>query len=495
MTNRFTSSLDRVRNDESGAALPLIATMMILLIGVTAFAVDLGWIYLNSSRIQRAVDSAALAGVPYLPGDTANVNTFTVSGAEANGYDVGTLNGAPTGSGGPDNLAWAALADNRLNVTLDASIPTFFIKILGFDSIDISRTATAEYVKPVPLGSPDPCFGIGATSIEGQDCDPATAQNFWAAISGPYTNKRNGDEHATRWFKDSGSWSPPDTPNSVYRPEGYYLAVEIPAGVSDIDIDIYDAGFYDRGSFNVETGDREQDTDGGMHTHFEFYDFDATPLDPSDNTAIPGCRFDINTEASSGTYENNWVQLCTLTNPPPGIYVVRIWSTGNLGGTNQYSVRATTTGGGDARVYGINDISIFNNLSGLSTLYVAEVEEIHRGKILAVDLYDPGEDNQPAYMTVKTPSGATAQCDWQAYNEAGNPVSGLNGSGNCRIQTSDGSSLFNGYLVQIQIDLPTTYTCSSDCWWKMEIENSQPHDRTTWSAKVIGNPIKLTPNP
>jgi hypothetical protein len=28
----------------------------------------------------------------------------------------------------------------------------------------------------------------------------------------------------------------------------------------------------------------------------------------------------------------------------------------------------------------------------------------------------------------------------------------------------------------------------------MEIDNGQPHDRTTWAAKVIGNPVRLVPN-
>jgi hypothetical protein len=65
----------------------------------------------------------------------------------------------------------------------------------------------------------------------------------------------------------------------------------------------------------------------------------------------------------------------------------------------------------------------------------------------------------------------------------------------CRIQTSNGSSYFNGLWVTAQVDIPTNYTCSSNCWWKMEIQNSQPHDRTTWSARIIGNPVRLVPNP
>lgn len=486
-------SLDR--QDDSGAALPIIASMIVLLLGLSAFAIDLGWIYLNGSRVQRAADSAALAGVVYLPGDTTNVTNRSVEGATANGYSIGTVH-TPSGDinigGGPDELTWTALADNRLQVTLDASIETFFIKLLGFDSLDISRTATAEYVKPVPIGSPDPCFGIGSTSIEGEDCNPATAQRFWAAISGPYTNKFNGDQHATRWWDSGGGWNPPENDNDDYRPEGYYIAVEVPSGVNDLDVDIYDAGFYDRGSFDFQTGDRFQDTGGGAHTHFQLYDIDSTPLDPKDNSPIAGCSFNISSGAQAFLYRNQWRQLCDIDDPDPGIYVLRVWTTGNIGGTNQYSVRATTSGGGNAKVYGINDISIFTNQSGISTLNLAEVVQDHAGKTLEIDLYDPGEDDANAFMTVKTPSGSTATCTWAAFDEDGNQTD--SDSGSCVIQTSDGNSFFNGERVRIQIDIPSGYSCSSDCWWKMEIDNGQPHDRTTWSARVIGNPVRLTPN-
>ncbi len=496
MRRKLETILSKVQRDgEKGAALPIIASMIVVLIGLSAFAIDLGWLYLNSSKVQRAADSAALAGVIYLPGDTANVTNFTVNGANANGYDVGTVNGTAIPGGGPDVLTWSGLADNRLQVTLESQIPTFFVKVLGFDSFDISRTATAEYVKPVPLGSPDPCFGIGIPSIEGGDCTPSPNQNFWGAISGPYTNKHNGDEHATRWWSDSG-WSPPENANSAYRPAGYYMGVEVQPGTSNLAIDIYDAGFYDRPNFSTETGDNEQNTGGGADTHFEFYTFDNTPLDPTDNTPIAGCRFDINSETSSGTYENRWARLCTIANPPPGIYVLRVWTTGNLGGTNQYAVRADATGP-DARVYGINDISIFvNRPSSTSILNLAEVDQVHAGKVLEIDLYDAGEDfgGSNAYMEVKDPAGNTPTCTWAAFDEGGAQTA--SGTGNCRIQTANsGGPLFNGELLRIQIDIASGYTCGSDCWWQMRIENNAPQDRTTWAARVIGNPVRLTPNP
>jgi hypothetical protein len=485
----------RPDGDERGMALPLVACMIVVLLGISAFAIDLGWLYLNGARVQRAADSAALAGVVFLPGDFDGVDTQTVGASTANGYHIGDLNGTPIVGGGADELDWAQLADNKLKVTLKSQVPTFFVKLFGFNTFHITRIATAEYVKPVPIGSPDPCFGIGNSSLNGGDCNPATAQRFWAAISGPYTNKWNGDAHATRWWDDDSTWNQEST-NTEYRPEGYYMAVDVPAGVSNLTVAVYDAGFYDRASFDTETGDKNQDTGGGADTHFQMYMFDDTPLDPTNNVAISGCSFNITSEASSSTYKNQWRTLCTRNNAvAPGLYVVRVWTDGNDGGTNQFAVRANTGSGPNARVYGINDISIFTNQSGISSLSVAEVAQIHANKTLELKFYDPGEDDANAFMTVKRPNGTTAQCTWVAKNEAGTTVRSQTSMGNCRIQTSDGSSFFNGLWVTAQVDIPTNYTCSTNCWWKMEIENSQPHDRTTWAARIIGNPVRLVPNP
>jgi hypothetical protein len=97
-------------------------------------------------------------------------------------------------------------------------------------------------------------------------------------------------------------------------------------------------------------------------------------------------------------------------------------------------------------------------------------------------------------MTVKNPSGATASsCSWTADN-------GSNGT-SCAITTANGSgSLFNGRWITLLINIPTNYTCdpaangNSGCYWKMNLDLNTSHDRTTWSARVIGNPVRLVPN-
>lgn len=496
MTKRRTQTRRfRLHRDEKGAALPLIAGVLTVLLAISAFAVDLGWLYLNRARLQRAADAAALAGVIHLPSNTAGVDKDTADAAAANGFPVA----------GDTTLSWRALDDNKLEVSMGTTAPGFLSRVMGFDTFDLGVKATAEYVKPVPMGSPSSCFGVGSnmssSALNGAGlghCSSFT-QNFWAAINGPLTAKEHGDPFAVRCHEANASGCTSGD-NSDYRPGGYYYAVEIPADKTSFTVKLYDAGFYDRPNFQTETGDGDglaNSDNGGMTTHYQLYSPDSTPLDPTDNPSISGCSLSIASEADSSTYKNRWADLCTVSPPAGGgLYVLRVWSTADQGGNNGYSVGVTTSpaSGEQARVYGINDMSLFTNgTSGTATVYLAEVDPIHAGKKLELRFYDPGENNNNAWVEVKRPDGTTPNCTWFAEDADGNETD--SGSGSCRIQsTSSGNALFNGQWLTAVIDIPTTYNCTSDCFWKMALDMNGSQDRTTWTARVIGNPVRLVPN-
>lgn len=493
---------------EKGSALPFVAVVLVLLLGMAAFAIDLGWLYLNGARTQRAADAASLAGVVFLPGDVASVSSTAVNGANANGYRVGRVNGTATGSGGPDSLDWRQLSDNKLEVTLHTQIPTFFMKVFGFEFFDITRVSTAEYVKPVPIGSPTNTFGDNSNF-------------FWASINGRWTAHIHGDPFQTRcdWAQslnqtgcvDSSNANASDifdqTPapgdvdtdsdplNPQFRGDGYYYGVDIQTGRTSLTVELYDPAFRNGGS----TGDRSNltfspDAGGsviGPTTRYRLYRPDGTPLNPRDNTNL-ACDQSFN--AISGG-SPSWVQLCNLTNPIAGIWVLRV-STSNGSGNNDYGVRANTSGPGpdNPNVYGINEISIYTNTNGsTATLFLAELDPIHAGKILELNFYDAGEDDGPANYTVERPGGSTANCEWSAEGGASGNF------GPCVIQTATASGpRFNNQWLTAQVEIPNDYQCDiADplaCWWKMKIVNNRPHDRTTWTARVIGNPVHLVPN-
>ncbi len=504
------------RADDRGIALPFIAIVLVLLLGMAAFAVDLGWIFLNGARVQRAADSAALAGVVYLPGDIAGVDTFTVNGAQANGYDIGTLNGTPVVGGGPDDLDWNAVADNKLEVTLDSSIETFFLKVFGFQTFDIARVSTAEYIKPVPLGSPGNCIGIGQSVTDDGLGSASSAltfcnafpQNFWAAMNGRATALEHGDPYGTECgYQCSGT--NPNWPASGQN--YYYYGIEVPAGKSWVDVFIYDAGFYDRTPSFAEAGDEESlsfSSPGGTNMTYSLFEPDGTPLIPSDNSTPVTCssggsNLAINSESNPGTYLNQWARMCRIDPVVAGLFILRIANSGSsIGGNNDYSVLVDSdnlTSASFPRVYAINSMSIFTNApTGSATVYIAEVEPVHAGKILELVFYDAGESSGDAWMEVKPPPGVSLgpnDCPWTSTNVFGpnQPTSGSN----CRIQTTVGGvAQYNGEWITMQIQLPdqANYNCTTDCFWKMDLDLNVSHDRTTWEARVIGNPVKLTPN-
>ena len=490
------------KKDERGVALLWVAGMLVALLGVSAFAVDLGWLYLNTSRLQKAADAGALAGVVNLPASPTQADVDAQAAASANQF--------PIGNPATNTFSSAILIDNKYEVTLGTTIGTFFLKVLGINTFNISRQATAQYVQPVPMGSPANCFGVGDTSVlasgrfpSGQAPTTATgicddyAQNFWAAVNGQQTARVQGDPYMTACITSSGGSCSGANPE-YDRNNHYFYGIDIPAGKTFLDVWLYDAGFYARSNF-AETGDSNLglSTSGGANMVFTLKRPDTTPYDPTDNPVQ--CTLTINAGSSSSTYMNLWQRVCPqIASPAQGMWVFQVQTSGNIGGTSHYSILTNTSGistNSLPRIFAINDMGIFtNSASGNAIVWLAEILPVHAGKKLELRFFDPGESLPPATMTVQTPSGATATgCSWTADN-------GLSGS-SCSITTANGAgSLFNGVWITMIIDIPSNYTCTasangnSGCYWKMNLSLQTAHDRTTWTARVIGNPVRLVPN-
>ena len=48
----------------------------------------------------------------------------------------------------------------RLDVTIHAPVGTFFMRVLGIESIPVTRSSAAEFTLPVPMGSPENYYGV-----------------------------------------------------------------------------------------------------------------------------------------------------------------------------------------------------------------------------------------------------------------------------------------------------------------------------------------------
>jgi len=115
--------------DESGQALVIVAASVVLLLGVTAFSVDLGMAYNAKAELQAAADAAALAGAQDLP-NTALAEQTAISYAGFNEVEA-------------DNVEAFSLSTKLIEVRCSRTFDYLFAKVLGFDSKVIVARAVA----------------------------------------------------------------------------------------------------------------------------------------------------------------------------------------------------------------------------------------------------------------------------------------------------------------------------------------------------------------
>ena len=186
--------LVKIRLRRKGVVAPLIGLLLIPLLGMAAFAVDVGWMVLAQSDLQNAADAAALAGAEqligqqqlnastglyslnngfaeyYMPGQTAVQQLAILNTAESaaktvaknyasyhsagkvsslalNDSDIefgftdssGSYTACPAYKGYPNTLKVTVRLDSNAN----GSLPLFFGPILGKSTEDLVVTASA----------------------------------------------------------------------------------------------------------------------------------------------------------------------------------------------------------------------------------------------------------------------------------------------------------------------------------------------------------------
>lgn len=174
--------------EQDGAAAVIVALLMVALIGMSALVIDLGNSYVSASKLQSALDSAALAAVQELPAaDTADpswqyAKTVGSEYAAANGLDNATFE--PIVKNGKIRGVKAA---GSIEVTYT------FARVIGFESGQISRTASAE------AQTVDGMIGLVpmAATVESMEALLAGSDDMVYLKGGPQDKV---------FFGDSGGW-------------------------------------------------------------------------------------------------------------------------------------------------------------------------------------------------------------------------------------------------------------------------------------------------
>ncbi len=483
-----------------------------LLFSIMALVIDIGNIWNNSLHVQQAAEAAAMAGVPYMPGDFATASVRASAEAKRNGFSA---------AGGATIAASINLESNRrLDVTITRNYGTYFLRLFGMNTVRISRTATAEYTLPVPMGSPLSTYGDNSG-------------NFWAVNGSQGADRTNGDAYGT-------FYNPNPTLNSQYDSRGYHYAIEVPPGAGATTIDLYDPTFCAVDP-NKGTGDRwlpwNQSGWPSVSTYFTLWSDPAeTPLDYSDDVQIatsgmlfehkrqvdksaafredsaswPGSTFWALPDCASDPYHNAWWTLSTVTSP--GTYRLQVTTTDALNQNDQKGTSASNKWGLRAvstdpvykpYVYGLGKMCIYANVTnGTTNFYLARVEAVHAGKTMVIQLFDAGDASGTATIQVLKPTATgyvPATFSFTADSNATGPRSGTNVTSITTV--SSGTIRYNNSWITITIPLPKTYDAplppgepagTLGGWWKVRYNfNSTTTDTTTWQTSIRGNPVHL----
>lgn len=499
-----TIAIDR-GHDDRGIVMPLLGLLLSVLMIFAALSVDVGSWYARAAAIQRAADASALAGVVWMP-DITTARSVARDASARNGFVHGKDDITVQVNPVPGNA-------HQLQVVIDdGSVNQYFSKAV-IRRQKVGRSATAEYVMPVPLGSPKNSFGSGDL-LSGDD-----RENFWAAVSGWCSGRENGDLRLPHYDQtyQGGFTCNGLSNNRTYDPGGYMYAIGLrQAPAQAVHIEVFDPGYNPN---NGSSNDSKLSSGTiSVTTTYVVYGVDNTPLDPYDNPELYRRTFTSN----NGVGADQWVTLYTINSPQAGQYYLRIFTQANepnSQGSNSFGLRArvgnvytscsTITGEKNflaacPQVHGVDAISIFANEQGSEAdFFLAEVDAVHAGKTMELELFDPGEG--ASSIEVLDPKGKAVEFTWKtACNPPTPPAGGCSGAGKSLDVSGSGpqpysnlgsSSRFSDRTVLLSIQLRTDYAkeYKEKKWWKIRYKTGSDRvtDRTTWSVNIIGDPVHL----
>jgi hypothetical protein len=538
------------RTNEGGYVAVVTAMLLIVLMGLAAFAVDVGHWYLVGQQEQRAADAAAMAGVTYLPGNPDAAKTTAQSYSRINGFATGanqttitsTIDGRST----------------RLRVKVDRTVTNFFGSLLGIPSTTISRSAVADFAGPVPMGSPCNEFG--------NDPDPESNRSaacagvlgeMWANVNSRGSAKGNGDAYQSFTGCSSSVDGCTGATNNDFATDGYYYTISVKAAMPSLTVQLFDPVWVNTGlscdtNFSSGgtaataarndvvsdettrylknttsptvyspycTGDNLYGGSQVMNTQFTVRDPGASPWDTSTFPVHAGCQKTY--PGYNGTLFNvlnkgdakyngvivdgfrRWTTLCTIDNPAVGDYLVQVKS--NVGGApdsanagNRFAIRAFGSGAGDKeslQIYGREKMGIYSNKPGVTTeFHLARVPSLAAAQILRVRLFDVGDSTTSGTIKIIYPPDAV-----------GGPFTGCVGtlSTGSPVNLTDcsltvNSSSHNGKWQSVSVPIPASYSCTdadnTKCWVRLQYvygSGSIPTDVTAWTASIEGDPVRL----
>lgn len=175
----------KLLRNENGAVAILFAFAMVVLLGVSALAVDVAHLHLKKAEMQNAADAAALAGVLELP-DADNARDKAEEIADSNGVDISNITVTTPYDGD----------STKIEVIVTArDVPHFFATVWGRTETDVPARAVAQR----ETGEGDAGPAIMANKSSGSDPIIQFNAQYINVIGTTYTNglTKFGDKPVT----------------------------------------------------------------------------------------------------------------------------------------------------------------------------------------------------------------------------------------------------------------------------------------------------------
>jgi hypothetical protein len=435
-------------------------------------------------------------------------------------------------------------------VRIETKADTYFGKVV-LSEVDIARAATSSYILPVPLGNPGSSLGSGLNPPAVPGAPP---ENLLLAVNGYCQGYQNGDPFGVGWFGGSGSCS--GTANTRYDAEGYDFVIDFsgPAGlnspvVGQWDLQIFEPGSCNQNSEGGTTARLETTLWKGDDTLFTDDDnkVPANLVLGENGSGLPR----LWAANACGDATSQWVKAYEIdADSDQGRWILRTRALAVNSETrlNSFGLRVvprnTNTPCGSIlpstscpQLYARSWLPIFipstirdvneNNQttfagSPSALFYLANVPEVHKNKVLEIKLFDPGEGMHN--MQVLAPDNTRYPFTRAVLPENGTQSAFVANSNTCTVTNAAltdsvtaqnvpyecldvTGAIYNGDELTIRIQIPNDYACVPDdpmtaavdgpnCWWRVRYQPQNTTngvtDRTTWSIRVIGDPIRLT---
>ncbi len=548
------------RRGQRGQTIIIMGFLILFVILLLGLVIDSVRLYILTAQAERTAEASALAGALYMPN---YYNTLSPDGTDAVNRicAVAKQNGltncpATSGQVGVDpSVVMGNQYEVQVTVTLTADV--FFLDYIApnLSNATISRSALAQYLPPIQLGSRTSYFGDQA-DIGGNG---KPLQSFWGRVNGPGSLKENGDAYTPTLeegptdpvkYPDGGSysynrWTPKPCctnhqqwPTPIANPDqhqpgftgahgvsGYNYEIDVPVGTTPVQVQIYNpvfdpqqatgaVGYDDMGSaacYDPTFGTGGCKTDQKNEYLQMSYSLYSAPL-PFERSADT-----LLTSFSPASIDNiaadNIKHVCVVLKPywdpqaqqcvaDPG-YVEKWYTLYTITTPGTYRLAVETMGYYGEHEYAVKLTDSQNDAPPSGVHLWAWNEMCVYFTITGTDsIFDLGEI--PAAYAGKTldfslfdPGDGGGNIYLRILDPSGAAVKlpswvrTVGGSGGTEINAT--GAYYNALWLHLPISIPSTYNpAPGSDWWQIEyLTNGTPNDTITISISLNGSPIHL----